>query len=235
MTSLKHVVVGFCLLLAMLGGSISSHAQGESVLLAGTTAQWWQYALSIPTSVNPLLDPTGADCMVGQRDPIWFLAGIFPGGTATRTCAVPAGEWLFFPVINSVQINAPGVCGQTDSLNATQLRSLAAPLIDSATNMYVKVDGKSVKSLIRIKSDVFATTFPADNIFNNPCGGPGTVPAGIYSTSVDDGYYVLLKPLNSGSHTLHVHAESTGGFQLDVIYHLIVCSSGPAQVNACRG
>ena len=88
MTSLKHVVVGFYLLLAMLGGTISSDAQEESVLLAGTTAQWWQYALSIPTSVNPLLDPTGADCMVGQRDPIWFLAGIFPGGTATRTCAV---------------------------------------------------------------------------------------------------------------------------------------------------
>ena len=160
--------------------------------------------------------------MVGQRDPIWFLAGIFPGGTATRTCAVPTGEWLFFPVINSVQINAPGVCGQTDSLNVTQLRSLAAPLIDSATNMYVKVDGKSVKSLMRIKSDVFATTFPADNIFNNPCGGPGTVPSAVYSPSVDDGYYALLRPLSPGSHTLHIHAESSGRFELDVTYSLNV-------------
>ena len=222
MTSMKHVVVGFFLALTLLGRSVSSRAQEESELLASTTAQWWQYALSIPTSVNPLIDTTGADCMVGQRDPIWFLAGIFPGGTATRTCAVPAGEWLFFPVINSVQINAPGVRGQTDSLNVAQLRSLAAPLIDSATNMYVKVDGKSVKNLIRIKSDLFATTFPVDNIFNNPCGGPGTVPDGIYSPSVDDGYYAILSPLHAGRHMLHIHAESSGGFMLDVNYSLNV-------------
>jgi len=223
MTGTKYIVVVLFLALALLDGSISSRAQGESELLASTTAQWWQYALSIPTNVNPLVDTTGADCMVGQRDPIWFLEGIFPGGTTTRTCAVPAGEWLFFPVINSVQINAPGVCGQTDSLNVAQLRSLAAPLIDSATNMHVKVDGKSVKNLIRIKSDVFATAFPEDNIFNAPCGGgPGTVPPGIYSPSVDDGYYVLLSPLSIGNHTLHIHAESIGGFMLDVNYSLTV-------------
>jgi hypothetical protein len=73
---------------------------------------------------------------------------------------------------------------------------------------------------MRIKSDVFATAVAADNIFNAPCGGPGTVPAGIYSRSIDDGYYVLLKPLSVGNHTLHIHAES--GFTLDVVHSLIV-------------
>src|SRR5215475_11351924 len=120
MTSMKHVVVGLFLALALTCESTPSRAQQESELLSGATAQWWQFALSIPTGVNPLTDTAGADCMVGQHDPIWFLAGIFPGGTATRTCAVPAGEWLFFPVINSVQINAPGVCGQTGKLNVAQ-------------------------------------------------------------------------------------------------------------------
>jgi hypothetical protein len=47
------------------------------------------------------------------------------------------------------------------------------------------------------------------------------VPAGVYSPSVDDGYYVLLKPLSVGNHTLHIHAESTG-FTLDVTYDLTV-------------
>jgi hypothetical protein len=88
--------------------------------------------------------------------------------------------------------------------------------------MSVKIDGKSVKNLTRVKSEVFAVTLPADNIWNSPCGGPGTVPAGVYSPSVDDGYYVLLKPLGVGNHALHIHAESTGGFVLDVTYHLIV-------------
>ena len=222
MTIMKHVAAAFFVVLVIVGGGLSSQAQGESELLAGTTAQWWQYAISIPPSTNPLLDAKGDDCMVGQRDPMWFLAGTFlSGGTVNRTCAVPAGEWLFFPVINSVQINVPGVCGQTGSLNAAQLRALAAPFIDAATNMSVRVDGRIAKNLVRIQSDVFATTIPADNIFNGPCGGPGTVPPGVYSPSVDDGYYALLKPLSVGNHTLVIHAESTG-FVLDVTYLLKV-------------
>ena len=62
MTTMKRVLVGFFLALGLLGESISSRAQGTSELLAGTTAQWWQYAISIPTTVNPLLDATGDDC-----------------------------------------------------------------------------------------------------------------------------------------------------------------------------
>jgi hypothetical protein len=33
--------------------------------LPALTAEWWQWALSIPTSVNPQLDDTGQNCMVG--------------------------------------------------------------------------------------------------------------------------------------------------------------------------
>jgi hypothetical protein len=31
------------------------------------SAEWWQWALSIPASVNPQLDTTGEDAVVGQR------------------------------------------------------------------------------------------------------------------------------------------------------------------------
>jgi len=41
------------------------------------SAEWVQWALSIPTDVNPLTDETGEDCMVGQNGSIWFLAGTF--------------------------------------------------------------------------------------------------------------------------------------------------------------
>src|SRR5688572_13524708 len=87
------------------------------------SAQWWQWALSIPPSTNPLLDQTGADCMVGQRGDLWFLAGGLFGGTFTRTCAVPEGVTLFFPAVNSVQFDTPGVCGQTGSFSVETLRS----------------------------------------------------------------------------------------------------------------
>jgi hypothetical protein len=76
------------------------------------SVEWWQWALSIPTTVNPQVDTTGKDAVVGQRGKVWFLAGVFAGTSAERTCSVPEGTALFFPVINSVQINAPNVCGQ---------------------------------------------------------------------------------------------------------------------------
>jgi hypothetical protein len=41
------------------------------------SAQWWQLIISIPSIVNPILDSTGANCMVGKRGPVWFLAGPF--------------------------------------------------------------------------------------------------------------------------------------------------------------
>ena len=216
--------VKYSLLLAIL--SIPTLGFGnDDGQFPSLTAQWWQFVISIPSTVNPLLDLTGADCVVGQRGPVWFLAGTFFGGTATRACSIPAGEALFFPVINSVQINTPNVCGQSGNLGVEALRALSAPFIDAATNLSVQVDGKPVEDLFRVKSKVFATTFPADNIFNAPCvgGGLGTVPAAVYSPSVDDGFYVLLRPLSVGSHTLHIHAEVPSQmFAVDVTYDLTI-------------
>jgi hypothetical protein len=81
------------------------------------TAQWVEWALSIPTSKNPQEDTTGENCMVGQSGSIWFLAGVFGGGTtATRTCSVPADKVLFFPVANSFNINTPK-CPSEKKLN----------------------------------------------------------------------------------------------------------------------
>jgi hypothetical protein len=223
MRMLKLLSIGLAIAFELFGGNIPSPAQQESELLAGTTAQWWQSALSMPTGVNPLLDTTGQYCMLGQRDPMWFLAGNAFGVATARTCTVPAGETLFFPVINNVVFNSPGICQSDVSYSVDELRAMIAPFIDSATNIYAKVDGKTVKGLARIKSDVFATTLPADNLFNAPCSsaGLGTIPPGVYSPSVDDGYYVLLKPLSIGKHVLHIHAESQG-FVLDVTYNLVV-------------
>jgi hypothetical protein len=97
----------------------------NSEFFAKLSAVWWQWALSIPTSVNPQLDTTGKDAVVGQRGSVWFLAGFFGGGPATRTCSVPQGTALFFPVINSVNINIPDVCGQMGTLTVSQLRALS--------------------------------------------------------------------------------------------------------------
>src|SRR5687768_9033242 len=64
------------------------------------TAKWWQWALSIPSSVNPAGDTTGQYCDQKQDGPVWFLAGTF-GGPAERTCTIPEGKAIFFSPINA--------------------------------------------------------------------------------------------------------------------------------------
>jgi len=202
--------------LGLLFGVVPAFAQASNGPLSNLTAQWWQFIGSIPTAVNPGLDATGADCVVGQRGPVWFLAGWFGSGAATRNCSIPAGEWLFFPVVNYVNVNTPS-CG-TGNQSAAELRAQSAPVIDGATNLSVQVDGRQVERLPRVKSEVFAISFPADNIFGLAC-----LPAGTYSPAVDDGFYVLLEPLKVGKHTLHIHGEIPSiSFVLDVTYNLTV-------------
>ena len=154
---------------------------------------------------------------------MWFLAGIFGGGTATRTCSVPADKVLYFPVINSVNINTPNVCGQgPDNIPVENLRALSATFIDGATNLSVEVDGEATKNLRRVQSRVFDVALPEDKVFDAPCTGAGNVPAGIYSPAVDDGFYVRLDPLEIGNHALHFHAEGPDGSIQDVTYNLTV-------------
>ena len=185
-------------------------------------AEWGQWAFSIPAPANPVLDTTGEQCMVGQRGPIWFLAGAFLGGSATRSCSVPAGEALFFPIINAPNISIPkDVCGSTGIETAKELRADIKPFIDAAQNIEVTVDGRPIKKamLRRVQSEVFYITLPADNVFLSlgftPC------PAAVYSPAVDDGYYASVGPLSLGPHTIHFQAQS-GGFIEDVTYNLTV-------------
>ncbi len=202
--------------------------EDRSPFLPALTAQWWQWALSIPTGQNPMLDTSGQDCMIGQRGDLWFLAGIFAanGGTVARACSVPENTPLFFPVINSVNTNTPD-CGQGgQNFDVKKLISLITPFIDAAQNLSVTIDGTplSRKQIQRVLSRPFAAAIPMDNVFGtDACGTATPLPAGIYSPSMDDGYYVLLPPLKPRPHphTVKFHAES-GSFVQDVTYDLTV-------------
>ncbi len=212
-------IVGICLVLMM--PIQMSFAESES--FKKLSGEWWQWTLSFPVSESPQLDVTGERCVVGQRGSLWFLVGNF-GGTTTRTCVVPEGNVLFFPVINSVNIDTPNVCGQgPDRIPVEDLRAFSAAFVDGATNLLVEVDDKPIGNLHRVQSKVFEVALPEDNVFDAPCASLGGVPAGIYSPAVDDGFYVRLNPLEIGNHTLHFHAENPGaGFVLDVTYGLTV-------------
>jgi len=158
------------------------------------TAAWWQWALLPPASANPVTDPTGALAGVGQSGPVWFLAGTF-GGTAERTCTIPAGKGLFFPIIDAI-------CWLTlPSDTEPMARAVNADLINHVTDLELAVDGVPVRGLenLRFASPEFPITFDAaDPVWPTP---PGPFPA------FSDGYFVMLEPLPRGTHTIYFRGK----------------------------
>ena len=64
--------------------------------------------------------------------------------------------------------------------------------------------------------DFFSLRLPAGNLFD--------LPAGRYAPAVADGYYVFLKPLSRGWHTITFGGTGylNGEFSINVTYHLRV-------------
>src|SRR5262249_45679568 len=61
------------------------------------SAEWSKWALSLPTDHHPLFDT--ADCGTAQSGKVWFLGGTFTGNPATRSCTIPEGKALLFPIL----------------------------------------------------------------------------------------------------------------------------------------
>ena len=182
--------------------------------------QWWQWAFSIPAAVSPTTDATGQNCMVGQRGSVWYLGGALGGGTASRSCSVPQGVKLVVAVAGNAFVDTPGICGQGASYPVADVRAFLAGATDAITASAI-LNSQRVK-LRRIRSEVFATALPADNLFTLFCGGPGSVPAGVYPRSLEDGYYAEIEHLRVGTHTLQLVATDGGSFNQNVVYTLTV-------------
>lgn len=204
----------------------STPAQASSSL----SAEWWQWALSVPASVNPLLDTKGAYCMVGQHGKVWFLAGYFGDNAApiTRECTVPANTTLFFPVYNSINIDTPNVCGQdSSSTPVSVLRARSADSLSHVTQVAVTIDGVPASTLKRVQSAVFAVALPQQSLFAPLCANSkGGLPKGVYAPAVDDGFYVTLGWLAKGNHTLCFTVRNDSGQLIqNISYHLRVVSA----------
>ncbi len=205
---------------------LTSQVIAPDAVIAGRTygewsAAWWQWALSISVSSNPLFDK--GDCNTGQTGQVFFLGGKFcitgdtscNASTAKRQCTVRGGKNLFFPIVNSVDsVPPPG--------NIDNFRFVVQGVIDGTTKLEADLDGQSIKDLraFRIQSSVFGFTLPDDNVFT-ALGQPE--PPGTYFPAVDDGVYVMLKPLPPGPHLLHFTGSFPAfNFSFDITYQLKV-------------
>jgi hypothetical protein len=182
------------------------------------TAKWWQWAHSIPTANNPQLDQTGKDCAQAQNQtgPVWFLAGT-SGGSAERTCTIPAGKAILLPIVNSFYLRDAGETKE-------EMLAGAKEPIDKVTTLEASVDGTPLQNLsnYRIQSPFFNATLPNDNVLG--------VPEGTY-LEVADGYWAFLEPLPLGQHEIRLHGviidptRPTPSFETAVTYHLTISNS----------
>jgi hypothetical protein len=208
------------------------------------SAKWWQWAWSIPFSTNPILDTTGADCGVDQSGPVWYLAGT-AGFNAERDCTLPAGKMIFFPIVNlGNDYPCPGSNNKPPRSNPgfqpgpgqslEQFLTIgyganvgARQVIDHVTALSASLDGVSIQDLLLPpENSKYRATSPLF-VFNgdlslqttfDPCVGPG-------HKAVSDGYWIMLKPLSPGTHTLIFSGTETfpnGSFTVTVTYHLTI-------------
>jgi len=189
------------------------------------SAEWWQWACSIPASENPLLDETGEKCLTAQRGPVWFLAGgtQLMGGT-TRHCAVPEGTALFLPIFTVEKDNI----GVAPPRTETELRDRARSDLDSATDVRIEVDGVAIQPLQRFRftSSVFSITLPQQNLLQ-ATGHSAAVPGPVFPV-VAEGFYVMLKPLPVGEHTIAIRGSIPKlSFTLDGTYRLSITALPP--------
>jgi hypothetical protein len=180
-------------------------------------AAWWSWAVSTPKSESPLVGSytDGPQCdgqpVTNTKGKQWFLAGspaqlsedggtIISGSGAKRTCTVPTGTKIFFPIVNNL------CATPVDADNPEDLVTCAKTLTDDMVedgSYYVKVDGKDVSA----KSIVNAASSPYTiNFYDDPNGDDDNV-FGEFGylgkqTAASAGLYVALEPLPKGDHTI---------------------------------
>lgn len=201
---------------------VNSNPEGQTY--GRWASEWWQWALSNPAATNPVTDTTGAHCAQRQAGDVWFLAGSFGSSPVTRSCAIPFGKSLFFPLINTfygAYLNDEPPSTRTPEF----VRSMAT--CTEAAQISVRIDRFNVPKPTRFftgpsgsQSPIFYVQMPPDNLFG---ADPTTIPELVLHPAAEQGYYLFVKPLARGLHTISWTATGcVPGFAQDIIYNLNV-------------
>ncbi|MFO0577313.1 MAG: hypothetical protein U1A78_25180 [Polyangia bacterium] len=219
-----------CFLIAACGKPSPVLEPTETV--AGRTStewsvSWWQWAYAQPTTNHPLLyEGAGDFCATGQPAADVFFLGPTFGGDAVRGCTVPANRTLVFPITVGEDSNYPM---DNPQRTTAQLVQAAKENMDSVSSLHLELDGEpliggTVSDFARFRQTAsFPVVVPniADSIVRTyfMIDFAGTIPL-----AVSDGYWILMRPLPAGAHTLKFSAALSvpAPFQSGVEYRLTV-------------
>ena len=176
----------------------------QGVTYGAWTVKWWQWALSVPSSINPLTDRTGQYWNTHQpSSDVWFLVGSIGGIDKTfprRSIKIESGRSILFPVLNC----------EANPLEYPELEThddLLKHVVDDVNTVIKKdvfINGMRLNPA-RVPSDpkIFNVTISKDNAFN--ITNPGSADAAA------DGYWIFLKPLPRGNYTIEFEGSCEFG------------------------
>lgn len=166
------------------------------------TVKWWQWALSFPKSVNPVIDPVGKFANMKQPNEVFFLAGrfgslekVFPN----RKCDVPIGKSILLPVINyeANSIEYPELRTGQDILNNVSNH------MDSIVLKEFTINGQKIIPQ-RVRSDPKLFPLSVNENLDGLDKGTDTIASA-------DGYWVFLKSLRKGIYEITFKGSCESG------------------------
>lgn len=167
--------------------------------------RWWEWAGSFPYELSPVADKTGDLCASNQSGEVWFLAGTYGTQRAIRTCHVPRDKYLFFPLINYL---------------ASAFEDRAGPCVDYMTSAAQLT--RKPKALVLQVDGVRMQDLAAHRQASPACFDVGAKAIGSPKyRAAANGYYVMLRPLSPGRHTVEFGGALPTMYQA-VTYTLIV-------------
>lgn len=189
--------------------------------------EWTNWLVAEPLATNPALDPDGRFCDRNQEGKVWFLASTFEG-VVNRTCEVPSGKAIFLSlggVFVSFSPEFPAA-GDPCLQGATEVEKVRCDVnndvpVAPSISFEVVLDGVPVEDLFafRAQSQPGGFTLRApDPSFLTDLG----FAAGDRAPAVADGYFLFLKPLKPGVHTLNFRLTNPDQSQTGVNYTLII-------------
>jgi hypothetical protein len=200
--------------------------------------EWQQWSNGTPSPVNPLTDATGEHCAQRQVGNVWFLAGTYQplSDTVIRNeCKIPAGKSLFFALIGTgygAFLNDPPVTRTEEFVRSPDVQGSCT----EPAHITVQIDGFNVPNPTQYftgasgsLSPIFNVQLPVNNILGLHDNTPNVVGDGleadelVLSPSAEQGYYLFVRPLSPGAHTIHWTATGcVPNKKQDITYNLTV-------------
>ncbi|HEX7186453.1 MAG TPA: hypothetical protein VF756_31825 [Thermoanaerobaculia bacterium] len=189
--------------------------------------EWTNWLVVEPIATNPAFDPDGRFCDRNQQGNVWFLASTF-GGVVDRTCEVPEGKAIFLSLGGVFASFAPEFPAADDpcSQMATDLEKVRCDVnndvpVAPGISFEVTLDGEPVEDLFAFRTQSqpggFTLRVPDPSFLTDLGLTPGD-----RSPAVADGYFLFLKPLSPGEHTLNLRVIHPDQSERGVNYTLII-------------